>query len=45
MVDENEHKQRFKLVADLFSKKAARDFEPQIRKNVRNSIIFDRYLK
>ena len=35
MVDEEEHKKRFKLVSDLFSKKKSQEFEPVIRQNVR----------
>lgn len=34
MVDEDEHKKRFKLVSDLFSKKKSQEFEPLIQRNV-----------
>lgn len=34
MIDEVEHKKRFKLVADLFSKRSALEFEPLIHYSV-----------
>ena len=34
MIDEDEHKERFKLVADLFSKRKAQEFEQVIQRNV-----------
>jgi cytochrome P450 len=34
MVDENEHKERFKLVSDLFSKRKSQEFEQVILRNV-----------
>jgi hypothetical protein len=38
MVDEDQHKERFKLVSDLFSKKKAKEFEYLIHQNVCNGV-------
>lgn len=39
MTDEHKHKERFKLVASLFSPEGVRRFEPQIRNNVSEFLV------